>query len=159
VAAGGVLVLAVVGVWVWLGTDDDPGPVLPAALRASLAVEARDTIETGVVPTVASDSGRLACAVKLLGTEPAAVTEVAQVRTIYVWASCATLGTEVRTESSLPVALHLTDPPTAEVPGDGEINTSDKKRIFPKRLWDEVIGDGDSQPLEAPMLQRVAEKS
>ncbi|XVV16211.1 hypothetical protein ACQP2X_18200 [Actinoplanes sp. CA-131856] len=59
--------------------------------------------------------------------------------------------------ASLPVALHLTDPPAAEVPGDGSRYDPDIKRIFPARLRD--LAYGDSYDLDPEMRQRVQERS
>jgi len=65
----------------------------------------------------------------------------------------------VSTESSLPVAIHLTDPPTAEVPGDGSLNEPDRQRIFPERLWDLTAGDENGYGLEPDLRQRIQEKA
>jgi hypothetical protein len=152
-AVGGVVVLEATG-----------HPVLPvaagpsASVREGLAVKARDGLEAGAARTLTPDRGGLACAVHVLGTEPADVTAVAQARTVYVWARCATVGTEVATESSLPVAVHLTEPPTAEVPRDGALNAPDVDRIFPGRLGD-VVSGGQYPELESQLRQRVLEKS
>ena len=55
--------------------------------------------------------------------------------------------------------MHFTDPPTAEMHGDGIDNLPDTKRIFPRRLWNLVIGNPEGTKLEASMNQRVKEKT
>ncbi|MEV8508358.1 hypothetical protein AB0368_26550 [Actinoplanes sp. NPDC051475] len=131
---------------------------LSPAVRASLTIRARDALEAGASANLTPDEGRLACAVRVLGTDPPAVVQAAQARTVFVWAMCSTVGTEVNTESSLPVAIHLSDPPAAEVPGDGSLNGPDRRRIFPERLQDVVAGDGNGYGLEPQMRQRVQER-
>lgn len=128
-------------------------------MRADLTTTARGALESGASSYLAPDDGMLACAVRVLGTDPPAVVEASRARSIFVWAQCATVGTAVRTESSLPVAVHLTDPPSAEVPGDGSLNAPDRQRIFPERLWDATAGDGSGYGLETRLHQRIDERS
>jgi hypothetical protein len=156
-AAGGVVVLLAATATFWLATRHGRAreDKLSAPVRADLTTKARDVIEDGAP----ADDGRLACAVRVLGTDPPAVAEAALARTVYVWAMCATVGTGVSSESSLPVAVHLTTPPTTEAPGDGSLNWPDKQRIFPKRLWDLLDGGDEGYGLEPEMLQRARERT
>ena len=131
---------------------------LPAAVRASLTAKVRDAIEGGASAHLASGRGG-GLAVRVLGTDPPSVTRVADARTVYAWAMCASVGTAVQTESSLPVAVRLTVPPTAEVPGDGSRYGPDLQRIFPERLWDLLSGGAYVDELEPQLRQRVRERS
>lgn len=142
VRLGAGVLLAIVGVVAYLvvaepaGGEDD----LPAAVRAELAVRARDAIEGGATwPYLDAQPGRLACDVRVFGADPPALTAADQARSVYVWADCVTLGTEVRSESLVPAAVHLTDPPTVEVPGPGSLYGPDVERIFPERLRDSAF--------------------
>jgi hypothetical protein len=132
---------------------------LSATVRATLTTKARDALEGGASSYLTPESGRLACAAHVLGTNPPGVTEPARARIVYVWAMCATVGTAVSTESSLPAAVHLDDPPTAEVPGDGSLNEPDLQRIFPRRLWGVIDDDQDRFALEPQMRRRVHERA
>lgn len=124
----------------------------PDAAKA-VTLRARAAIESGAATYLGDD---LACGVQLLGVDPPGATRASQVTTAYVWVLCATL--DGPTESSLPVAVHFTTPPTAEVPGDGSLNEPDKKRIFPVRLWPAVIdGPATVDTLDAEMNRRREE--
>lgn len=160
------------GVLIWhltrpAGDDADP---MPAAERAALSTTARNVIEDDATSPLASHlstgdaaagAGRLACAVRVLGTEPAAVRRAADARTVYVWAHCEAVGTPAGSASSLPVAVHLTDPPTADIPGDGSRYRPDTQRIFPERVRDDIDDQegADDDTLRADLARRVRERS
>lgn len=131
--------------------EDDLAP----GVRATLTIRARDVIEDREELT---NKDRHACAVRVLGTDPPAVADATRARTVYVWATCAGVGTTTRWSES--VAVHLTDPPTVEQPGLGAYNGPDKKRIFPERLWDLVDTDSqDRYGLESEQDQRIRERT
>jgi hypothetical protein len=151
-----VVVVIAAGVGVYLvrgdaGREDD----LPEAVRAALTVRARDVIESGVASGLSGGDGRLACAVHVLGADPPALTAADQARSVYVWALCETVGTEVASGSSLPVAVRLTDPPTGETPGDGLLYGPDIERIFPERLRDPVLDADYVSELEPLLRERI----
>jgi len=133
---------------------------LSPVVREGLAERARDALEGDASRALTSGGTSLACAVRVLGTHPENISEVADARTVYVSAHCATVGTQVRTEMTLPAAVHLTTPPTAEVPRDGTFYQPDVRRIFPERLW-KALEDGQEygDELESQMQQRIRDKS
>ncbi|XVU29092.1 hypothetical protein ACQPZJ_19135 [Actinoplanes sp. CA-054009] len=150
-----LVVLLAAGALIWWASRHrtDQEDKLPAAVRHDLTIKARDALENGASSSLTPDEGRLACAVRVMGADPPALTA----RTLYVYAECATVGAEVATVSSLPVVLHLTDPPTAEVPGDGSLYDADIKRLFPARLRD--LAYGDTYDLDPELRRRIQERS
>ena len=149
------LAAAFVGVGVVNAERQSLAQPLSMPVRAGLAEKARDALEDGVASTVP----RGACAVRVLGTDPVHVRDVGDARTVYVWAHCASIGGDVRTEASLPVAVHLTVPPTAEVPRDGPLSPMDRERIFPRRLWEAVRDGSQYTELEPQLRQRIRDRS
>ncbi len=132
---------------------------LSPVVREGVADRARDALE-GEASTALEPGGALACAVHVLGTDPENLAEVADARTVYVWAHCATVGTQVRTEMSLPAAVHLTTPPTAEVPRDGSLYAPDVRRIFPERLRASLdASQAYVEELEAEVGRRLRDRS
>jgi hypothetical protein len=149
---GGVAAI-VVAVAITIKARPDHGSRLAAGAETAVMLKARAAIESGAASYL---GGGLACGVKLLGVDPPQATRMDEVATAYVWVVCGTV--DGPTESSLPVAVHFADPPTADVPGDGTSNEPDKKRIFPERLWDLVMGGpADTDALTAQMNQRRQE--
>ncbi len=160
VGTGVVVLLAGALLWTVDNHRDAREDDLLPSVRASLTTMARDAIEGGASSRLSVGEGSLACAVRVLGTDPPAVADAAQARSVYAWVRCATVGTETSAETSLPVAVHLTNPPSAEVPGDGSQNGPDTERIFPERLWDQIdAGSLDGYGLEPEMRQRVRERT
>jgi hypothetical protein len=133
---------------------------LSPVVRERLAERVRDALEGDASGALRSGSTSLACAVRVLGTDPENISEVGDARTVYVWARCATVGTQVRTERSLPAAVRLTTPPTAEVPRDGALHRPDVRRIFPERLWKALEERQEyGNELESQVYQRIRDKS
>ena len=154
VLLAGVVVAGVAVSVITRNTTEEQSRLTPDAEKA-VTVKARGAIEAGASPYLGPG---LACGVRFLGADPLAATRADQVATAYVWVVCGTISGP--TESSVPVAVHFTDPPTAEVPGDGSLNMPDKKKIFPVRLWRVVIaGPSDTDPLSAEMSRRRQELS
>ncbi|MBB2948403.1 hypothetical protein FB565_008186 [Actinoplanes lutulentus] len=153
VVVAGVAVVAVALASRGGGVDD-----LPPAVRAQLAISARDALEGGADPVQRPDVGRQACAVRVLGADPEGITSADQARTVYVDAWCAWIDTEVQTESAIPEAVRLTDPPVAESPGDGSLYGPDIERIFPERLQDAVFDGGDPDEMDTRLRERIAER-
>jgi hypothetical protein len=160
--AASLAVLVAAGALSWQLAHRGPGggDDVPVAVRDALTVTARDAIEGARLSPLAPKEGRLACAVRLIGTEPVELSRVADARHVYVWADCQTIGTETPTGSSVPVAVHLSRPRMIEVPRDGGLNLPDTQRMFPARLWDDLqqrtfADDGAS----AELARRVAERS
>ena len=137
---------------VTLGRED----VLSVGVRDELRTRAVVAIENGAVK--AYNWYDRACAVRVLGTDPPAVSRVIEARTVFVWAVCTSVGTGTESGSSGPVALHLTDPPTAETPEDGAYWWPSLKRIFPERLWRVRPSPNDYEELGAQVRQRVASR-
>ena len=152
-------VCGVVGVIVVRAVRASSSPTLAPAVRTGLAEGARDALEAGAVKSLTPERGVLACAVRVLGAEPAEVTRVGDARTVFVWARCAVVRSDVGTEFSVPVAVHLTVPPTGEVPDNGSENGPSTRRIFPERVWG-AIDDGHTYTeLEAQLKERVLVRS
>ncbi|WIM93251.1 hypothetical protein ACTOB_005224 [Actinoplanes oblitus] len=138
-----------------LGSGEDD---FPAAVRTDLAITARDTVERIAVPNLGPAGEQRACSVWVVGADPPTLTAAAQARAVYVWAMCA-YGGDVPSSSLLPVAVHLTDPPTAEAPGDGALYGPEIERIFPERLRDAILDDNHAATLQPEMNDRVRERS
>jgi hypothetical protein len=110
------------GLWIWRLDRPTGEDILTPQARSALTTYARDAIENGALPYEMPDRGNLACAVRVFGTDPPSVTVAANATTVYAWIMCATVGTEVQTSFLLPVAIHHTDPPSAQEPIDGDGN-------------------------------------
>ncbi|GAA4608706.1 hypothetical protein GCM10023107_87970 [Actinoplanes octamycinicus] len=157
VAAVAVGVAAGAGIYL-VARDSGGEDELPEAVRAELALVARDVIERGSTPGLGQAGEWRACGVRVIGADPPTLTSADQARTVYVWAMCGT-GGAVSSSSLIPVAVHLTDPPTSEGPGDGSRYGPDIRRIFPERLQDAVFDDNHAAELEPAMSARVTERS
>ena len=131
------------------------------AVRTELAEKVRDALEGpgGLM----GNANPVACGVHILGTDPENVSSAAQVRTVYVQASCEGHFTqEFLSGASGPVAVHLSaTPPAVDQPGNGSRYSSDIRRIFPERLWDAAFANAKDvhDKLESQVLQRLREKS
>jgi hypothetical protein len=113
--AVGLAAVTVVAVAWWRhAQDQDPGIELPAGEQVRLAAMVVPLMEAGV--TEAKDGAREACAVKILGTEPADAVTAQAVTTAYVWSLCQSLGTPVLNESQHAAVVHLGTPTGVEVP-------------------------------------------
>ncbi|SDT48661.1 hypothetical protein [Actinoplanes derwentensis] len=150
------LVIAAVvggGLWYWFTPATSP-PVDPA-VAAELEARVTPLIE-GAESEFLPAGQRSVCGVRVLGTEPA-VTTAAEAATAYAWASCATLGSEIRSESVIPVRVLLS--PAVQVDraqpwdySDGRITT-----MFPERLHDAFLNNGPPGGLEAGLAARIRE--
>lgn len=160
VAAGlTITVLATLAVtlttkWIQRGPDDVPGPI-----RVELSAKVVPILEThpDADALLGHTGGGRACAVRPFGTEPPAVSRAEHVTTVYAWASCATLNTDVRSEASGPVVIRLTPAISIEVAGDGTEYGKAVRRMFPKRLQDLAFEHSDNQQLEQALEERIRE--
>ncbi|GAB1644423.1 hypothetical protein [Krasilnikovia sp. MM14-A1259] len=104
-----------------------------------------------------ANTGRLFCAVRILGTDPVVVSAVAQVRTAYVWALCSTAhgNGEPDSGSSMPLAVRLAGPVKVVGPGDGSLWEPDVRRIFPPHVQKLIFDNAYGNELEPALQQRV----
>ncbi|WP_143232236.1 hypothetical protein [Actinoplanes regularis] len=151
-----VAVVAGAGVWWSLRDQSEPGTKLPAGEQARLATAVAPILEAGLPDARYS---RLACAVKILGTEPADAANTQVVTTAYVWSLCRSLGQPVISESGLPAVVHLGTPTRVEAP-DQPTLSSDIGMLFPKRLQDAARDDGSyADELNAAVEERARQLS
>jgi hypothetical protein len=148
-------VVAVV-VTVVAGQDQQQAGPLPAAEAARLVTVVVPLLEGGLPD--ARLGGRLACAAKVLGTTPADAVTASAVTTAYVWTACASLGTPVRSELSMPAVVHLGATATVEAPDDAGY-TANVRRLFPQRLQDAAFNGYRDADLNTAKEQRVRELS
>ncbi|GAA1639350.1 hypothetical protein [Actinoplanes couchii] len=132
-------------------------PVLDPAVAAALGDRVTPLIEKAQAEFL-PDGQREACGVRVLGTEPP-VTTAAGATTAYVWAHCATLGSEVRSESVTPVRVLLgpagkVEPAQPWDYSDGSIST-----MFPDRLHDVFLTGDRPDGLEEALAARIRQVS
>jgi hypothetical protein len=152
----GLAIAVVAGAWWWQRDRPEPATTLPAGEQARLATTVVPILEAGL-PFAQYD--RLACAVKILGTEPTGAATTQAVTTVYVWTLCRNLGQPVITESGLPTVVHLGATARVEAP-DLPTLSSDIGRLFPKRLQDAAGDDGSyADELNAAMDERARQLS
>jgi hypothetical protein len=156
-AAGAVLILAAGACVAWLRPGRPTEDELAVAVRDDLDARVVRALEGFEDPYALPSTGRLICAVHTLGSEPAVVSAVAQVRTAYVWALCTTPHREGEpgTGFSMPLAVRLADPVKVDQPGNGSSWEPDVRRIFPSRLHDLIITGAFGDELEPALQQRV----
>jgi hypothetical protein len=160
VASVATVIVGVLAAVLWHRRGAEPQQIAPG-LALELATTAAPVIEAQLTAEwfVGKPGQRMACAVRPIGTAPDSAETLAAVETVYVWSLCASVGTEVRSALSGPMAVRLVAPPSAESPGDGAAYATDVKRIFPERLHDAVLGNVQVHDLEAPLKERIAELS
>ncbi|MEV6302442.1 hypothetical protein AB0M02_23715 [Actinoplanes sp. NPDC051861] len=144
------MVVAVVAGVVWFVLRPGAEPI-PAGQARDLAARVTPMIEQKLTAEWLGGAAgqRVACAVRPFGVEP----REGEAETAYVWTLCATLGTEVRSESSVPMAVHL-DTGSIEAPSEGGYGEQ-IERIFPERLHDEATGTELVAGLDAVLEQRI----
>ena len=158
-AAGLAVALAAgAGAWWWRARHHqaERGSMLSAADQAQLTSKIVPILEAGLPD--AKDGGRLACAAKILGTEPTDAGSPQTVTTAYVWSLCRRLNQPVLSESQEAAVVHLGTPTAVEVPDSTHLS-SDIRRLFPKRLQDVANKGAYSDDLEAAAEQRAKELS
>ncbi|BFU41779.1 hypothetical protein [Krasilnikovia sp. MM14-A1004] len=162
IAGATVLMLAAGACVAWLQpwrlTEDEPAVDVRNELNARV-VRALEGFEDPDAPL--GTTGRLFCAVRILGTEPPAVSALPQVRTAYVWALCSTAhgNGEPDSGSSMPLAVRLADPVKVVGPGNGSLWEPDVRRIFPPHVQKLIFDNAYGSELEPALQQRMRQVS
>jgi hypothetical protein len=146
--------IAIVG---WRGTRPSE-QTIPADLADALTVRVTPLVEAKLSTdwSAGTDRQRVACAVRPFGTEPAAADTMTQVQTVYVRALCAAAGNGVRSETSLPMVVHLT--PVVRIDAPTEVDAAAQvDRLFPQRLHAQVTSGQQAVGLEPALDARIRE--
>lgn len=136
-------------------------PEIPSGLAQELNDRSTPIIEEQLTARwfTGAPGPKVACAIRPIATAPESARSVTAVETVYVWANCATLGTEVQSGSFMPIALHLTPPVSIETPMDGADYQEQIERIFPERIQDAILGDVDFGDLDTVLEKRITQIS
>jgi hypothetical protein len=89
-------------------------------------------------------TGSFTCASHVFGVDPSTARSAADVEEVYAWVFCEETLPSGQTGDGIevPVAIHLTTPPSLELPEDGEDYADSVAKIFPASLQ----GTADSAP-------------
>jgi hypothetical protein len=111
--------------------------MMPTLMRRELADRVVRTLEIDAAAgRVVLPAGRLLCAARVFGIDPATAVKVVDVRTVYARTYCAEVKPDNRAGTSVrvPIAMHLGAEVRVERPADGSRRQADIDDIFPSRL-------------------------
>ncbi|MBB2944524.1 hypothetical protein FB565_004253 [Actinoplanes lutulentus] len=155
-----LVVAAIAATAFWFLKDSGEQP-LDEAFQAELITRVTPLVEEQITETWSSGAGRMACAVRPVGVEPASAATITEVTTVYAWARCDTRTAE-GSGTVTPVAVHLTPAGRVEAPTDAQWDAGEAGEMFPERLHDDLLEGRTAEmdaALETALRERIRELS